>query len=118
MFAVDDGEEDGVEVCRLAFLIGALAEDESEGVGSLMPCSVFLDLVWLVGGDVWDAGELERVGEVEGREAGADYLCKGTTAGGGCRVRDIVVDEGFAGGGVEEHPVLFDLGPSGSWVAC
>lgn len=110
VFAVDDGEEDGVMVRGRAFLVGALAEDEAEGVGGLVPCAVVFDFVGFVGSDVGDARELEGVGEVEGCEAGADYFCKGAAAGRGFRVGDVVVNEGFAGGGVEEHPVLFDLG--------
>lgn len=109
MFAVDDGEEDGVVAGGLAFLVSALAEDETEGVGGLMPRSAFFNFVGFIGGDVWDTGELERVGEVEGCEAGADDFCKSAAAGGGFGIGDVVVDEGFAGGGVEEHPVLFDL---------
>ena len=118
MFAVDDGEEDGVEFCSLTFLVGTLAEHKSKGIGGLMPRSMLLDLVWLVGGDVWDARELKRVGEVEGCKAGTDYFRKGAATGGGFGVGDVIVNERFASERIKEHPVLLDLGSAGSRVPC
>lgn len=82
-FAVDDCEEDRVVICRFAGRVGAVAEDETEGVGCLMPCAAFCHGVrafFVVFVD--EAGEFEGFGQVGGCETVAEEFGKGAAADG------------------------------------
>ena len=83
-----------------------------------MPCAASLDFVGLVCGDVGDAGELQWVGQVCGRQAVSDDFGERASSERIVGVRDVVVDESFARLGVEEHPVLLDRRACRGWVAC
>ena len=80
MFAVYNGEKDGIVGGGFAGLIGAVAKDETEGIGGLVPCSVLFVHVGVVYGNVTDAGEFERVSEVGSCEASSEDFGEGSTS--------------------------------------
>lgn len=116
--AMDYGEEHHIFVDGFAFGIGAVAEDEAEGIGRLMPCSSLLHWIRFLGLIFDEARKFKGVGKIGGCEAIAKEFRKGAAADGGiCRVGEIVVDVGFTRGWEEGKPILFDAGTSGRRVA-
>lgn len=103
---MNEREEDGVFDRRLAVRVSAVAEYEAQRVGRLVVCAALLRRIWDCGVGVWEAGDLEGIGEVCSREAVAEEFGEcAPRAGGG----EVVVDVGFAGRGEEEEPILFHL---------
>lgn len=64
MLAVHDREEDRVVCIGFAGRVGPGAEDQTEGIGRLMPGSVLLSCVGVVGVDASETWQLEAIGQV------------------------------------------------------
>ena len=102
-FAVDEREEDCVFRSRLTIWRRAVAEDEAEGVGRLMPGSASFGNVGFGGSDILQARLFEGIGQVGGCQPTAKEFAEGTpTTRGG----EVVVDVRFSTGREEEHPIL------------
>lgn len=69
---MDDGEKYRIFIRVLALGIGAVTEDEAEGISRLMPCSSLLHRIRLLGVIFDEAGKFERIGEIGGGEAIAE----------------------------------------------
>ena len=64
-FAIDDGEEDRVLQCGFAACIRAVAEDEAEGIGRLVPgSSSFHEIRFVYVGELTETGLFKGIGEV------------------------------------------------------
>lgn len=69
VLAVRDREEDCVVCTGFAGLVGPRAEDHTERIRRLMPCSILLRCVELVGVYAPETWQLERIGQVGGCKA-------------------------------------------------
>ena len=105
-----DGEEDRVCGFGFAVVIEAIAEDEAKGVGRLVPSAAsFLFVRFLRSGKIEQTRLFVWVGKISGGQAVSKEFGKGTASWPASRVGEIVMNVGFANGGEEEEPILFDL---------
>lgn len=117
-FAMDDGEENCIVVRGFAFGIAAIAEDEAEGVGRLMPCSSSLRWIRFLGVVLGEAGQFKGISQIGGCEAIAEKFCKGAAVYGSvCGMGEVVMDVGFTRRWEKGKPVLFNAGAGGGWIA-
>ena len=113
LFALDDGEEDGVVRSRGAVRVGTGAQDQPERVSRLMPrAGVLLSAAGVVELDVGQTGGFVRVRQVGGRQAASEQFGEGAT---GCT--DLVVHVRFVVR-KEEKPILLHGRTGFRWVAC
>lgn len=105
---MDDGEENGIIRQGFAVWIGAIAENQAEGICRLMPTASSLRLIRFCGVEAVQARNLKRISEVGGRQTVSQKLCESASAGSAAWVGEVVVDVRLTGGGKEEQPVLFD----------
>lgn len=82
-----------------------------------MPGTSPLSNVGLFVSKVLQAGNFERIGQIGCCVTRPKNLSEGAASGSAARVREIVMQEGFARGRKEEEPVLFDWCTSIRWVA-
>ena len=105
-----DGEEDCVLWSGFAVIVEAIAEDEAKGIGCLMPSASSLHLIrFFRSGKAAQTRPFVRIGKISRGQAISEEFGKGAASGSATGVGEIVMDVGFAVGGEEEEPILFDL---------
>ncbi len=105
-----DCEEDRIFRFSFAVIIITIAENEAKGVGCLVPSASSLHRIWFLGSrKITQTRLFQWIGKICRSQAISKKFGKGAASGSATRVRDIVVDVGFAIGEKEEEPVLFDL---------
>ena len=105
-----NGEEDCILGFRFAVVIKAIAEDEAERVGCLVPSATsFLLIRFLRSGQIKQTRLFVWISKICRGQAVSKEFGKGTTSWSTSRVGEIIMNVRFTIGGEEEEPILFNL---------
>lgn len=105
-----NGEEDHIFWFSFAVIVKAIAKNEAKGVGCLVPSASSLHLIWFFGRcEITETRLFVWIRKIGRGQAISKEFGKGAASWSATRVREIVMDVGFAVGGEEEEPILFDL---------
>lgn len=105
-----NSEEDCILGFRFAVVIKAIAEDEAERVGCLVPSATsFHPVRFLRSGKIEQTRLFIWISKIRRGQAVSKEFSKGTASWSAPRVGEIVMNVRFAIGGEKEEPILFDL---------
>ena len=105
-----DSEEDRILGLSFAVVIKAIAEDETKGIGCLVPSATSFHLIrFLRSGKIEQTRLFIWISKIRRGQAVSKELGKGTASWSASRVGEIVMNVRFAIGGEEEEPILFNL---------